>query len=85
MPNENPGRLESIEAILHQIAAAQQRSLERHDALAETVQMLRADVQLDAENIRALARNSQILHDSITALETIAAAHEQRIDRIAGQ
>ena len=39
--------------------------------------MLSADVQQDAENIRALARNSQILHDSIKALETVALTHEQ--------
>jgi hypothetical protein len=83
--NGTPDRLEAIEAILHQLAAAQLRSQERHEALAETVQMLTADVQQDAENIRTLARNSQTLHDSIKALETIASAHEQRIDRIEGQ
>ena len=80
-----PDRLEAIESILHQLATAQQRSQERHEALAETVQLLTADVQQDAANIRALARNAQTLHDSIKALETIAAAHEQRIDHIEGQ
>jgi len=86
MPTDTPNsRLEAIEKILQQLAVAQQRSQERHEALAETVQMLTADVQQDAENIRALARNSQVLHDSIKALETIAAAHEHRIDRLEGQ
>ena len=80
----NP-RLEAVEMILQQLAAAQQRSQERHEALAETVQRLTADVQQDAANIRALARNSQILHDSIKALETIAAAREHRIDHPEGQ
>jgi septal ring factor EnvC (AmiA/AmiB activator) len=80
-----PDRLQAIESILHELAAAQLRSKERHEARAETVQLLTSDVQQDAENIRALARNSQILHDSIKALESIAAAHEQRIDRIEGQ
>jgi hypothetical protein len=68
-------RLDAVEDILHRLAAAQQRSQERHEELAETVQLLTSDVQQDAENIRALARNSQILHRSIKALETIAAAH----------
>ena len=93
MDNANqPDRIEGIERILQQVAAAQQRSQERHEALAETVELLTRDVQQDAENIRkdaenirTLARNSQILHDSIKALETIAVAHEQRIDRLEGQ
>ncbi len=78
-------RLRAVENILHDLAAAQKRSQARHDALAETVQMLTADVQVDSENIRALARNSQILHDSIKALETVAVAHAQRIDRLEDQ
>jgi hypothetical protein len=82
---QNDDRLSEIANILHDLAAAQQRSQERHDALAETVQLLTADVQQDAENIRTLARNSQILHDSIKALETVALAHEQRIDRLEDQ
>jgi septal ring factor EnvC (AmiA/AmiB activator) len=78
-------RIAAIEELLHKLAAAQQRSQERHEALTETVQLLTSDVQQDAENIRALARNAQILHDSIKALENIAAAHEHRLDRIEGQ
>ena len=81
-PNQ---RLDAIERILHHLADAQQRSQKRHEALVKTVQMLAADVQQDAENIRALARNSQILHDSIKALQTIAASHEQRIDHLEDQ
>ena len=76
MPSDTPNpRLEAIERILQQVATAQQRSQERHEALALTVEILTADVKQDAENIRALARNAQILHDAIRALETIAAAH----------
>ena len=66
---ENNNRLAAIENILHDVALAQKRSQERHDALAETVQTLTADVQQDAENMRALVRNSQVLLDSIRALE----------------
>jgi hypothetical protein len=69
-------RIAAIEDILHKLAAAQQRSQERHEALTQTVELLTNDVQQDAENIRALARNSQIFHDSIKALENVAAAHE---------
>jgi hypothetical protein len=72
-----PNRLQAIESILHKLAAAQQRSQERHEALAETVQLLTSDIRQDAENIRAPARRSQILYDSIKDLETIAAAHER--------
>jgi hypothetical protein len=85
MAMEKDDRLAMIENILHDLALAQKRSQERHEALAETVQMLTADVQQDAENIRTLARNSQILHDSIKSLETVALAHEQRIDRLEDQ
>ena len=86
MNNANqPDRIETIERILQQVAAAQQRSQERHQALAQTVELLTHDVQQDAENIRSLALNSQVLHDSIKALETIAIAHEQPIDRLEGQ
>ena len=67
-------RFETIETILYKLADAQQRSQERHQALAETVQMLTAGVQQDATSIAALARNAQILQDSIKALETVAAA-----------
>ena len=71
---ENDNRLLAIENILHELAVAQGRSQERHEALAESVQVLSAEAQQDAENIRALARHSQILHDSIEALETAALA-----------
>ena len=47
---------------------------ERHVALTQSLELLLHDVQQDAENIRTLARNSQILHDSIQRLENIAGA-----------
>jgi hypothetical protein len=68
-------RIAAIEDILHKVASAQQRTQERHEALTQAVELLTNDVRQDTENIRALARNSQILHDSIKALENIAAAH----------
>jgi archaellum component FlaC len=71
-------RFERIETILERIA-------ERHEALAQTVEILTSDVNQDAANIRTLARNAQVLHDSIKALENIAATHEQRIDRLEEQ
>ena len=58
------------------------RLAERHEALAQTVEILTSDLHQDAANIRTLARNAEVLHDSIKALETIASAHEQRIERL---
>jgi hypothetical protein len=78
-------RFEAIESVLDKVAAAQRRSQERHEALAETVEILTRDVQQDAENIRALARNSQILHDSIKSLEVLALTHEHRIEHLEDQ
>jgi uncharacterized protein YoxC len=83
MNSDSP--LRDVEKILQNLAAEHERIKERHVALAETVQMLTADVQQDAENIRTLARNSQILHDSIKSLETIAVAHQNRIERLEDQ
>jgi hypothetical protein len=71
-------RFERIESILD-------RTQERHQALAETVELLTREVQQDAENIRALARNSQILHDSIKSLEVLALTHEHRIEHLEDQ
>ena len=68
-------RFDRIESILQRIA-------ERHEALAQTVEILTSDLHQDAANIRTLARNAEVLHDSIKALENIAAAHEQRIERL---
>ncbi len=53
--------------------------------MTETVELLTRDVQQDAENIRALARNSEILHDSIKSLDVLALTHEHRIGHLEGQ
>ena len=53
-----------------------QRLTERHEALTQTVELLTADirelknaVQIDAENIRALARIAELHHQRLERLE----------------
>jgi hypothetical protein len=43
--------------------------VERHEALAESVEMLLAAVKADAENIRGLARVAEIHERRLTRLE----------------
>jgi len=52
---------------------------ERHEALAQTVDILSHDVRQQYESIQVLAKNSQTLHDSIQGLVRIAEIHERRI------
>jgi hypothetical protein len=72
------------------------RLAERHEALAQSVEMLHRDildlkvtvagitavVEKDGENIRALAGIAEVALDSIRRLESIAAAHNDRIERL---
>jgi hypothetical protein len=41
----------------------------RHEALTQTIELLTRDVQVDAENIRALARIAEIHDRRLTHLE----------------
>jgi hypothetical protein len=52
---------------------------------AHDIESLKALAQQDGEDIRALAQNSRILHDSIQGLTNIAKAHEQRIGDLEDQ
>jgi archaellum component FlaC len=65
---------------LDRIEAALERLEERHEALTETAELLTRDVQQDSQNIRALAGIARDALESIKRLETIAIAHEKRID-----
>ena len=72
------------------------RLTERHEALTQSIELMHRDweerwtatadaLKQDGENIRTLARNSKILHESIQSLEAIATAHQQRIEHLEGQ
>jgi len=60
------------------------RFTERHEALTMNLELTARDTetlktlaQKDGDDIRALAQNSRILHDSIQGLANIAKVHEQ--------
>jgi len=72
------------------------RLTERHEALAQSVEMLHRDlldlkatvsslteaVEKDGENIRRLAGIAEVTLDSLKRLESIAVAHNDRIERL---
>jgi hypothetical protein len=58
---------------------------ERLDAISTHVQLV-MQMQLDNEKrFQQIARNFEIVHDSIKRLENIALAHEHRLDEIQGE
>ncbi len=72
----DPNRLDRIEAALEQLAVSDRRIQERHEALAQSVELVTRDisglqiaVQQDAENIRALARITEIHERRLSHLE----------------
>jgi hypothetical protein len=72
--NQPPSdRLDRIEADL-------ERLKERHEALAQSMELNYRDQQQDAANIRQLAEIARDALASIRGLERIATAHQQRID-----
>ena len=56
------------------------RLTERHEALAQTMELIAAAQVKNDERFGQVARNFEIVLDSIKRLERIAAAHEQRIE-----
>ena len=54
-----------------------EKLVERHEALAQTVEILSHDVRQQYESIQALNKNAQTLHDSIQGLVRIAEIHER--------
>ena len=70
MTNGND-RLDRIEKILEEMAARQQYHDEAFDRQDAAIGELKTAIQIDAENIRALAR--------------IAEAHERRLDDLDGR
>ena len=56
------------------------RLTERHEALAQTMELIAAAQIKNDERFGQVARNFEIVLDSIKRLERIAAAHEQRIE-----
>jgi hypothetical protein len=60
------------------------RLTERHEALAESLQLLTADVQSLAQSVKEHDRVLRGHADLIGDLVRIATAHERRLDRIEG-
>jgi hypothetical protein len=58
---------------------------ERHEALAQSMELFRHDVQQDAENIRLLLRTAQADGENIRSLARIAEIHERRLTDLEGQ
>ena len=56
------------------------RLTERHEALAQTMELIAAAQMKSDERFGQVTRTFEIVLDSIKRLERIAAAHEQRID-----
>ena len=52
-----------------------EKLVERHEALAQTVELLSHDVRQQYESIQALTKNAQTLYDSIQGLVRIAEMH----------
>jgi hypothetical protein len=61
------------------------RLTERHQALAESLQLLTADVQSLAQSVKEHDRILRGHADLIGDLARIASAHEQRIHRLEGR
>jgi archaellum component FlaC len=57
-----------------------ERLTERHEALTQTVELIAAAQIKNDERFGQVARNFEIVLDSIKRLERIAAAHGQRIE-----
>jgi hypothetical protein len=60
------------------------RLTERHEALAESLQLLTADVQSLAQSVKEHDRILRGHADLIGDLVKIATAHERRLDRMEG-
>jgi chromosome segregation ATPase len=61
------------------------RLTERHEALAESLQLLTADVQSLAQSVKEHDRVLRGHADLIGDLARIASVHEQRIGRLEGR
>ncbi len=57
-----------------------ERLTERHEALAQTMELIAAAQVKNDERMAQVTRTFEIVLDSIKRLEHIAAAHEQRIE-----
>ena len=65
---------------LDRIDDALQRLTERHETLAESLEILSHGIEADAQNIRVLAGIARDALDSIQRLERVATAHQERLD-----
>jgi len=62
-----------------------ERLTEKHEALAESLQLLTADVQSLAQSVKEHDRILRGHADLIGDLARIASVHEQRTDRLEGR
>jgi hypothetical protein len=74
----------TIEEQIQQLLDADRRIQQRHEALAQTVELLAAMQRENEKRFDQITRNFEIVHDSIKGLETVALAHEQRLDDLDG-
>jgi hypothetical protein len=58
---------------------------ERHDALAQSMELHRHDMVQLGEKIRSLVRNAEVDGENIRALARIAEIHERRLTSLEGQ
>jgi hypothetical protein len=61
------------------------RLAERHEALAESVQLLTRDVQSLAESVKIHERYISDIMEGTARLLHVAQIHEQRLSRLEGQ
>jgi hypothetical protein len=61
------------------------RLTERHEALAQSMELTHHDLQQNGEQIRALARVVETDAENIRALARIAEIHERRLTHLEGQ
>jgi hypothetical protein len=71
-------RLDRIEAMIEQLAISDRRLQERHEALAQSLELLKS---LHDDNERRIGQ----LMDSMTRLANVVITHEPRLDDLENQ
>lgn len=61
------------------------RLAERHEALAQSLELMRIDSEAQMRKLEVQARNIELLRESAADLLKVARMHESRISRLEGQ
>ena len=61
------------------------RLTERHEALAQTVEVIAGMQRQNEQRFATVTRNFEVVLDSLRRLENIAMAHERRLDDLENQ